>query len=694
MAKGEKERLIPSELTGVGVLVAALLLLLGLISFHIEQEASNWLGLIGHLIAFGLLWTFGLGSFLLFGYLTLWGWRLLVGRLPRNGRLEIACFGIFLLSTSTLLNIAAFQWSVLGAWFAPSHLGGFPLYYLFAKLPYANLRYLLSTLGTTLICFTLSLSALLVMSDVKLSVWLKRIKTLKKGLQRSKKSKPEVKLLTPTPRASPFKKPTLATPPPSPPSGGASIYALPTESLLSKHSSVDNSALKKALQQQAQTLEATLANFQIEAKVGEINCGPTIASFEVIPSVGVKVQRIKALENDIALNLQARSIRIIAPIPGKAAVGIEIPSPHPHGVGFHEMLDAYAKLNKKCAIPLLLGKSVTGEPVIADLAKMPHMIIAGATGSGKSVCINSIIISLLVDKRPDQVRLLMIDPKKVELTAYSRLPHMLAPVITEPIEACSALNWLVREMEKRYDLLKRLSLRNINAFNGRKRNLVEEENLGVEVPETLPYLVAIVDELADLMMTASSDIETPITRIAQMARAVGIHLILATQRPSKEVITGIIKANFPAKIAFKVASGINSRIIIDENGAEALLGNGDMLFLNPEAPQLIRAQGTYVSDDEINKVIDHISAQAPPNYQIESFHAYGSTDGGASTEELDSLYSQACELVRSTGVASTTFIQRKLKVGYARAASIMDQLEGNGVIGPQEGAKPRQVFPA
>lgn len=477
--------------------------------------------------------------------------------------------------------------------------------------------------------------------------------------------------------------------------GDFTQFQLPGTSLIQTPKKIDQVSLKKDLKRQAEVLEETLFSFGIEAKVGQINCGPTITSFEVHPAIGVKVQKIKALDNDIALNMEAKSIRIIAPIPGKAAVGIEVPNSEPQEVGFKDLLTTYQQGSKKFHIPILLGKAVNGDYVMSDLAKMPHCIIAGATGSGKSVCINTIVMSILLNARPDQIKLIMVDPKKVELTPYTKLPHMLAPVITEPQGAAAALNWLVKEMENRYELLKLVGVRNIDSFNQRAPNQEAEAAMGKEIPLQLPYIVGIIDELADLMMVASSDIETPIARIAQMARAVGIHLILATQRPSREVITGIIKANFPTRISFKVASRINSQIVLDETGAESLLGNGDMLFLPPGSSHLIRAQGAFIRDEDITKVINHICQQAPPNYVIQSFDRMTdleSLENSNAGMELDSLYEQAQEVILSTGNASTTFLQRKLKIGYARAASLMDQLEKNGIIGPSEGAKPRKIF--
>lgn len=478
--------------------------------------------------------------------------------------------------------------------------------------------------------------------------------------------------------------------------GDFTNYQLPPLALLTSPKKLDQSSLKNDLKKQAEVLEETLSSFGIEAKVGQINCGPTITSFEVHPAIGVKVQKIKTLENDIALNMEAKSIRIIAPIPGKAAVGIEVPNAKPQEVAFKDMLAAYKQGPVKFHIPVLLGKAVNGDYVMSDLSKMPHCIIAGATGSGKSVCINTIVMSIVHNAKPDEVKLIMVDPKKVELTSYSKLPHMLAPVITEPRGASAALNFLVKEMETRYEILKNLGVRNIEAFNSRKIDKEFEESLGLDIPVKMHYIVGIIDELADLMMVASSDIETPIARIAQMARAVGIHLILATQRPSREVITGLIKANFPTRISFKVASRVNSQIILDEIGAESLLGNGDMLFLPPGASHLVRAQGAFIRDEDINATIKFICEQAPPNYVIQSFDAIGQINEsempGESDSPSDSLYADAVDIVLSTGNASTTFLQRKLKIGYARAASLMDQLENRGIVSPPDGSKARKII--
>lgn len=470
-----------------------------------------------------------------------------------------------------------------------------------------------------------------------------------------------------------------------------SKYSLPAQDLISKTPKKELPALKETLQQQANVLKETLSSFGLDVNINGICSGPTLTSFEVLPPIGVKVQKIKALENDLALNMQAKSIRIIAPIPGKAAVGIEIPNPFPQQVCFREILEYYNQQQNKLDIPLLLGKKSNGEPLCADLTKMPHLIIAGATGSGKSVCINTIVMSIIMTNPPDQAKLVMVDPKKVELSSYSQLPHMLTPVITEATTTYTALSWLVKEMELRYEILRSLGIRNIKSFNSRKINTEYENSLNLNIPEKMPFIICIIDELADLILSSSQDIETPIIRIAQMARAVGIHMILATQRPSREVITGLIKANFPSRISFKVASRVNSQIIIDDSGAESLIGNGDMLFLSPGVSGLIRGQGAFIKDEDINNVIQNICKKYPTNYIIPSFDKL-SVQNKMSSERSDPLFNKAKAIVLETNNASTSFLQRKLKIGYARAASLIDDLESEGIIGPPEGAKPRRIL--
>lgn len=734
MAK--KESNSHPEAKGLLYLLIALVSIVCLFSYDIDDRTTNWLGMIGHGYAWTLMYLFGLTAYLILGFIGWIGWKLLVqGEIPRL-KSKVFYLSLLALSCSFLMNLfaekglpipGALRHKILTESITMElpyirhtirhNLGGVPVYFLYRDLPSFNLQHLLSDLGTG-ITFTLTgLLSFLFLTEVRIMEIVQGIsaRRIKKEDQYEQIMQPEQieKTLSkkiaatamPAPLYEPGKKPELRIrtllekdeksekkPAISKPVKGTS-YELPPPSLLTNPKKVDQPQLKKDLKKQAEILEESLMSFGIEAKVGDINCGPTITSFEIHPAVGVKVQKITALENDIALNLQAKSIRIIAPIPGKAAVGIEIPSPHPQEVSFKEMLLSYQQGPRKFQVPIILGKSVTGDNVMSDLAKMPHCLIAGATGSGKSVCINTIIMSILMNARPDEIKLIMIDPKKVELTPYSALPHLIAPVITEAHGAYSALNWMVKEMQTRYDILKQLGLRNISAFNSRTINPEFESSLSIPIPEKMHSIVGIIDEFADLMMASSSDLETPIARIAQMARAVGIHLILATQRPSREVITGLIKANFPTRIAFKVASRVNSQIILDENGAESLLGNGDMLFLPPGTSHLMRAQGAYVSDEDINKVVQFICDQAPPNYQISSFDSM-IPELNQDEEEgpRDTLYDEAKLIVIETQTASTTFLQRKLKIGYARAASLMDELEARGVISSQEGSKPRRVL--
>lgn len=743
-----KKKANNTEAKGLFLLALDIIFLLSLLSFVNKDSSENYLGIIGYSIAYAVTALFGFGGYLIVFFIGLLGWNYLNNSIY-NLKFRTLAFSIFLLCSCILLNIFAethphkiaflsqriFTNTLYyhGSTYLRYNLGGIPFYYLFCDLPFINLQNLLSTTGCIIILSASSFISflffsnfqvvpktkalfLLAMAILKKSFFylgklLKKIKDLyfklfeKEEVTIRSEKTPEIKQppMSAAPKFEAIKKekkeliinePKVETIKPKEkyPLVLKNSYQMPSSSLLSNPPKVDMPLLKKELRKQAEILEETLKSFGINAHVGEINCGPTITSFEVHPSIGVKVQKIKTLENDIALNLQAQSIRIIAPIPGKAAVGVEIPSLRPQPVFLKEMIVHYEQSKRKSAIPLLLGKTVTGEHVVSDLARMPHLLIAGATGSGKSVCINTIVMSILMNLNPDEIKLMMIDPKKVELTQYSNLPHMIAPVITEAHGAYAALSWLVKEMQKRYDILKQLGLRNISAFNARKPKKDLEESLNIEIPDKMPMIVAIIDEFADLMMVSSTDLETPIARIAQMARAVGIHLILATQRPSREVITGIIKANFPCRIAFKVASRINSQIILDETGADALLGNGDLLFLPPGSSHLVRAQGAYISDDDINTVIASVCKSAPPSYLIPSFDAMKKSEQDENDEPKDSLYKEALAIVLQTRTASTTFLQRKLKIGYARAASLMDELQANHVIGPQDGSRPRKVL--
>lgn len=462
-------------------------------------------------------------------------------------------------------------------------------------------------------------------------------------------------------------------------------YILPPITLLQEPPAHDQSEEYSVIQSNAEKLEQTLLSFGVRAKVVQVHLGPAVTKYEIMPDTGVKVSKIVGLQDDLALALAAKDIRMEAPIPGRSAIGIEVPNSQIAVVSLREVLDSNAA--KKSEAPLLVafGRDVTGQAMLAQLNKMPHLLVAGSTGSGKSVCINGIIVSLLMRYKPHEVRLMMIDPKMVELTVYNGIPHLLAPVVTDPRKASQALQKIVAEMERRYDLFSHTGTRNIEGYNAHINHGDNEEQ-----QTKLPYIVVIVDELADLMMVAPGEVEDAITRLAQMARAAGIHLIIATQRPSVDVITGIIKANIPSRISFAVSSAVDSRTILDGGGAERLLGRGDMLYLPAGASKPTRVQGAFVSDEEVEAVVDFVIEQQKAQYEEEMIP----TDEPvvAVDEEVDVLYDEAVQLVVELQSASVSMLQRKFRIGYGRAARIMDQMEARGVVGPPDGSRPRQVL--
>ena len=486
---------------------------------------------------------------------------------------------------------------------------------------------------------------------------------------------------------------------------------------------------KEELMANARLMQQTLAQFDIEVSLGDITKGPTITRYELHPAPGVKLEKIQGLSNNLAAALKAERIHILAPVPGKSSVGIEVPNLIKTKVIMRDLFESDEWRNTKARIPIALGKDVYGHPIIADLAEMPHMLIAGSTGSGKSVCINSIIASLLYRFSPDQLRFVMIDPKVVELQQYNALPHLVVPVVTDPKKVLLALRWVVNEMEKRYKIFARVGVRNIKSFNERPKNKplpepemelplsarkekveagaggfaveVDEEIVvpreeDIVIPEKLSYIVVIIDELADLMLVAPADVEMAIARITQMARAAGIHCIVATQRPSVDVITGVIKANIPARIAFQVASRVDSRTILDAMGADKLLGKGDMLYLPPGSPKLNRAQGALITDKELQDIVDFIARQGKPSYEMEIHQQLSkpttNTDIESGIDEDEEIIQQCIEVIRSEQKASVSLLQRRLRLGYTRAARIMDELEGRGIVGPSKGAEPRDIL--
>lgn len=539
------------------------------------------------------------------------------------------------------------------------------------------------------------------------------------------KAEPEIKITGIAPPRPKPKKPKPITVAQTPMIGN---YQLPTLDFLQlPDMTVKPTESKEELMANARLMQQTLGQFDIDVSLGDITKGPTITRYELHPAPGVKLEKITALSNNIAAALKAERIHILAPVPGKSSVGVEVPNIVKTKVILRDLLESDEWRNTKAKVPLALGKDVYGHPIVADLTEMPHLLIAGSTGSGKSVCINTIIASLLYRFSPDQLRFVMIDPKVVELQHYNALPHLVVPVVTDPKKVILALRWVVNEMEKRYQIFARVGVRNIGTFNSRpnkklvpqepelplmaKKEKVEPgaEGFAVEVdeeivvpreediviPEKLSYIVVIIDELADLMLVAPADVEMAIARITQMARAAGIHCIVATQRPSVDVITGVIKANIPARIAFQVAAKVDSRTILDAMGADKLLGKGDMLYLPPGSAKLIRAQGALITDQEIQSIVDFIAKQGKPNYDLEIHQQLSKpalSDIPSGIDEDEEIVQQCIEVIRSEQKASVSLLQRRLRLGYTRAARIMDELENRGIVGPGKGAEPRDIL--
>ena len=549
------------------------------------------------------------------------------------------------------------------------------------------------------------------------------------GMRDADKPKREPKVTEPPPIPHPAsripkERKSKPTPPPKPAPPPPAGVLLPPIDLLTEPPGPVGDADTQAIEEMGQRLVATLETFRVGAQIVHKTVGPVVTRYELEPGRGVKVGRVSALADDLALAMRAQSLRIVAPIPGKAAIGIEVPNPTPRMVHIRELIDTAEFRRPTRTLPVVLGRNLEGDEVVDDLAKMPHLLIAGATGSGKSVCINAIITSLVYAHPPERLQLLMIDPKMVELSMYAALPHLGLPVVTSHHKAANVLKWAVWEMERRYKLLHANQARNIADFNrkvegkkplkGPRETLATQAGIQKELPfdgeykdGILPYIVLIVDELADLMLTVQGEIETPLAVLAQKARAIGVHLILATQRPSVNVITGLIKANFPCRIAFRVSAKVDSRTILDQNGAETLLGNGDMLFLPPGKSEPMRVQGAFISTDETERLMDwykaHARAAVPVpgkpsiDEQVAALEAAAKEgdEGGGMGEgsgERDPLFRQAAEVCIQNQLGSTSLLQRRMSIGYGRAARIIDQLESAGILGPANGSKPRDVL--
>ncbi len=678
-------------------------------SIHNARAAGpihNLFGLFGAHLSGILIGLFGLGAFWLPILLLLVSIHFFADHQARTIALTVAGGILLIITTGSLLAFQQNHFVIFGSKFSSGGMIGIPLKSFLVK--YTNAT------GGAIILILLWITGLIMATGFSLTAFAKRswhtlvfskeqIRALHARVkERREKSKKRVKIKT---EKSTEPEPTLKIKTQSPkpikehpipkqevfefmrsPTG----FQLPSFNLLDDFKAPPSSADDENLRMQSKLVEKKLDDFGVHGKVVAVSPGPVITTFEYEPAPGVKINKIVNLTDDLALALRATSVRIVAPIPGKAVIGIELPNATRGLVRFKGIVASSTFEKSKSKLTICLGKDIVGDPVVAELDKMPHLLIAGATGTGKSVALNAMICSLLYKATPDEVKLIMIDPKRIELSNYDGIPHLITPVVTDVKEATNALFWAVNEMERRYELLSEAKARHIRQYNQRLDKTPSSPEEGAF--EKLPYIVIIIDELADLMMVASRDVEVALTRLAQMARAAGIHLILATQRPSVDVLTGIIKANFPTRLTFQVSSKTDSRTIIDTIGAENLLGNGDMLFLPPGTAKLRRIHGAFISEAELARITEFLKGQKAPDYDKTVVKTPQKDTAAPSTEEYDERYDDAVALITKTRQASISMIQRHLRIGYNRAARIIEMMEREGLVGPSDGAKPREVL--
>jgi S-DNA-T family DNA segregation ATPase FtsK/SpoIIIE len=727
------------EIVGILLIAMAVFLFLSLVSYHPMDPSffsytsskvkgvDNWMGSVGAYLSGLLFQGFGFPSFLISFALVVFALSFIFGWEWKYLSVKIAGWMVMLITTS----------SFFGLWLSPIRIyhqdllmGGF-IGEVFSR----NLVRYFNRPGTTVLLLAILILSFVLGTGIsfislvqhlgaaaqKLTEKIGTLKTLRK--ERAEREKKLVKQKQEK-RESRDILPTVVVEKPSPPPKkeegmkqeafefleSSKTFQLPPISLLEAELEKRQKIDRESLIMNSRILEKKLLDYGVEGKVVEVRPGPVITVYEFEPAPGVKVSRIVNLADDLALALSALSIRIVAPIPGKSVVGIEVPNTNRETVYLKEIIDSSPFRTFKSKLSFGLGKDISGEPFVVDLARMPHLLVAGSTGSGKSVSINAMICSILFKATPEEVRFLMIDPKMLELSDYEGIPHLLLPVVTNPKKAAAALRWLVEEMERRYTVLAEKAVRNIEHYHQRMEKELKEkgkvykrrgdvlegdEGKSAEPMERIPYIVVVIDELADLMMISSKDVEESITRLAQMARAVGIHLLLATQRPSVDVLTGIIKANFPARISFQVTSKVDSRTILDTIGAEHLLGAGDMLFLPPGSSKLTRLHGAFVSSTEIKRVVEFLKKQGKPSYLDPSVLADGKKEKeavGGEEDEYDEKYDEAVAFIAEIGQASISLIQRRFRIGYNRAARIVEKMEEEGVVGPSDGVKPREVL--
>ena len=698
------------EITGILLFFLVILTLISLLSYSPADPSinnaraaghiHNFLGLFGAHLAGILIGLFGFGAFWIPILLLLTSIHFFGGHSVKAIILTIIGSVILMITTGSLLALKHNHIFIFGSQFSSGGIIGIPLKSFLVK--YSNV------VGGAIILVLLWIIGLILATGFSLIRFAKRslqaarffadrLKTLfikwREQRKKSKKEMPirekrEIKIKPPKPR--PIKEAPIPRQEVFDFMRSESGFQLPSINLLDNFKEELSSADDENLNMQSKLLEKKLEDFNVNGKVVAVSPGPVITTFEYEPAPGVKINKIVNLTDDLALALRATSIRIVAPIPGKAAIGIELPNTSRELVRFRGIVASSAFEKSKSKLTICLGRDIVGNPVVAELDKMPHLLIAGATGTGKSVALNAMICSLLYKSIPDEVKLIMIDPKRIELSSYDGIPHLITPVVTDIKKATNALFWAVREMERRYELLSEKKSRNLRQYNQKiekEKNSDKDQTL-----EKLPYIVIVIDELADLMLAASRNVEVALTRLAQMARAAGIHLILATQRPSVDVLTGIIKANFPTRLTFQVSSKTDSRTIIDTNGAENLLGDGDMLFLPPGTAKLQRIHGAFISEEELSRIIGFLKNQKTPEYDQTILKAPPKEEEDSDTTEYDERYDDAVALITKTGQASISMIQRHLRIGYNRAARIIETMEKEGIVGPSDGAKPREVL--
>jgi S-DNA-T family DNA segregation ATPase FtsK/SpoIIIE len=704
------------ELIGIFLFFLVILTLISLMSYspadpsiHNAKAAGdihNLFGLFGAHLSGILVGLFGLGAFW-FPILLLLASIQFFGNHPDKAIVLTIVGGILLVvTTGSLLALKQNHVIVFGTKFSSGGIIGIPLKSFLVK--YSNVTggtiilvlfwltgFILAT-GFSLIMLSKRCWKTIIFSADRIHTliikwkeqWKKSRKHLKIKKEQADRKERKIKIKAPKP------KPVKEVPVPRQEAfdfmHSAKRFHLPSVNLLDDVKMRPSAADDENLRMQSKLLEKKLEDFGVKGEVVTVSPGPVITTFEYEPAPGIKINKIVNLTDDLALALRAISIRIVAPIPGKAVIGIELPNASRALVRFKEVVASSVFERSKSNLTLCLGKDIIGHPVVAELDKMPHLLIAGATGTGKSVALNAMICSLLYKSTPDEVKLIMIDPKRIELSNYDGIPHLITPVVTDIKKATNALFWAVHEMEKRYELLSERKARHIRQYN--QKIDMEGKTAEGEVWEKLPYIVVVIDELADLMIASSRDVEVALTRLAQMARAAGIHLILATQRPSVDVLTGIIKANFPTRLTFQVSSRTDSRTIIDTSGAENLLGNGDMLFLPPGTSKLQRIHGAYISESELAGIMKFLKSQKTPEYDNAVVQAIAKEKDTFDAEEYDERYDDALALITKTRQASISMIQRHLRIGYNRAARIIEMMEKEGIVGPSDGAKPRKVL--